>query len=318
MSADVKTEDEYEDLLGQWSDLEAGLATLLNHPQNVQEFEARLYQYDRWMQDLTQRDTDLALYLLFQLAAQSHVGYSTSHALMCAVLCQVLAPEFALSQSERNSLVRSALTMNIAMTALQDELARQSGKPTPEQQAGIVSHADKGAMMLSQLGINNEMWLDTVSFHHHEDWPQVELQNLPPVQRISHILHVVDRYAAMISPRRSREGRSAADSAQSILHGNGAKDNPVGQALLRVIGLCPPGTFVKLVSNEIAIVMRRSSQANQPDVAIVLDRNNQTVRRPVLQHSAEVGSDIQGFVSASAIQERINHHLILQLGTKAV
>jgi HD-GYP domain-containing protein (c-di-GMP phosphodiesterase class II) len=318
MSASVKSEDEYEDLLGQWSDLEAGLAIILCHPRSAQEFEQRLYQYDRWMQELFQRDTDLALYLLFQLAAQSRVGYSTSHSLMCAVLCQVLAAEFELPLNERNCLIRSALTMNIAMTALQDELATQLDKPTPEQQAAIAAHADKGSLMLGQLGISNELWLDTVSLHHHEAWPDAELQNLPPVQRLSHILHVVDRYAAMISPRRTREGRSAADSAQTILHGNGAKGNTVGAALLRVVGLCPPGTFVQLASKEIAIVMRRSQRANQPDVAIILDNTGQIVRKPVLQHSAEVGSDIEGFVPASTIQDRINHHAILQLGaTKA-
>lgn len=315
MRAAVNSEDEYEDLLGQWSDLESGLAVLLLHPDSAQEFEARIYQYDRWMQDLTLRNTDLALYLLFQLATQSRVGYSTSHALMCAVLCHLLAPEFVLPQNERNSLVRAALTMNISMTALQDELAFQSDKPSLLQQATIASHADLSATLLGQLGIHNELWLDTVSQHHLEAWPQADLAQLMPAQRLAHVLHVVDRYAAMISPRQSREGRSAAESAQSILHGDDTHDNLVGHALLHIVGLCPPGTFVQLASNEVAVVLRRSAHPNQPDVAIVLDSQGRSVRTPVLQHTAEVGSDIQGFASASALQERLNHHVILQLGT---
>lgn len=314
MIAALQTEDEYEDLLGQWSDLESGLAILLRHPDSVQEFEARIYQYDRWMQDLTQHNTDLALYLLFQLAAQSRAGYSTSHALMCAVLCQLLVPGFALPQNERNSLVRAALTMNISMTALQDELATQLDKPSLPQQTTIATHADMSATRLSQLGIHNELWLDTVSLHHQEAWPQQDLHNLLPAQRLSHVLHVVDRYAAMISPRQSREGRSAAESAQSILHGNNRDDNPVGHALLHIVGLCPPGTFVQLASDAVAVVLRRSPHPNQPDVAIVLDSKGRSVRQPVLQHTAEVGADIQGFVPPSAIQERLNHHVILQLG----
>ncbi|PIZ22036.1 MAG: phosphodiesterase [Comamonadaceae bacterium CG_4_9_14_0_8_um_filter_57_21] len=314
MRPDIKTEDEYEDLLGQWSDLESGLAVVLRHPNSTQEFEARIYQYDRWMQDLIQRNTDLALYLLFQLAAQSRAGYSTSHALMCAVLCHLLVPGFALPQNERNSLVRAALTMNIAMTAMQDELATQRDKPSPQQQATIAAHADLSATLLSQLGIHNELWLDTVILHHHEAWPQADLQSLMPAQRLAHVLHVVDRYSAMISPRQSREGRSAAESANSILHGNNTQDNPVGHALLHIVGLCPPGTFVQLSSDEVAVVLRRSAHPNQPDVVIVLDSKRRGVRPPVLQHMAEVGSEILGFVPASAIQERVNHHVILQLG----
>lgn len=317
MSLIVKSEDEYEDLLGQWSDLESGLAVILGHPASAQEFEARLYQYDRWMQDLIQRDTDVALYLLFQLASQSPVGYSASHALVCAVLCHLVAPEFELTLHERNSLVRAALTMNIAMTALQDQLATQRGKPNSAQQLAIKTHAATGALMLGNMGITNQLWLETIQLHHLEDTQPEELQALTPPHRLAIILHVVDRYAAMISPRQSRVGRSASESAQSIIHDNAANDNPVGQALVRIVGLCPPGTFVQLDNDKIAVVMRRSRQPNLPDVAIVLNDHGQQVRPPTLHHTAQGSPGIKGALPASAMQERINHHVILQLGMRA-
>lgn len=317
MTLIVKSENDYEDLLGQWADLESGLGILLGYPASAQEFEARIYQYDRWMQDLIQRDTDVALYLLFQLAAQSPVGYSASHALVCAVLCHLVAPEFELTQHERNSLVRAALTMNIAMTALQDELATQRGSPTPKQKMAIQTHSAEGAQMLGKLGISNELWLETIHLHHQEDNPIGELQDLAPPLRLAHILNVVDRYAAMISPRQSREGRSATESAQSIIQGDATHDNRVGQTLVRVVGLCPPGTYVRLDDDEVAVVMRRSKQANLPDVAIVLNSQGQQVRPPALHHTADGGPHIVGAVPASAIQERINHHVILQLGMQA-
>jgi hypothetical protein len=207
--------------------------------------------------------------------------------------------------------------MNISMTTLQNELATQLGKPSPEQQAVIDAHADKSALLLSNLGINNELWLDTVSQHHQEAWPTEDLQSLAPAHRLAHILHVVDRYAAMISPRQSREGRNAAESAQSALYGTNVHDNPVGHALLHIVGLCPPGTFVQLTNNAVAVVIRRGKYPSQPDVALVLNSMGQRVRKPVLQHTTEVGAEIQAFVSASAIQERINHHLVLQLGTQS-
>jgi len=314
----VKNEDEYEDLLGQWSDLESSLGVILSHPASVQEFEARVYQYDRWMQALIQRDTDVALYLLFQLAIQSPVGYSASHALVCAVLCHLVAPEFELAQHERNSLVRAALTMNIAMTSLQDQLATQRSKPSQEQQVAIHAHAVKGALMLGSMGITNELWLETIQLHHQENAQQAELLALTPPHRLAIILQVVDRYAAMISPRQSREGRSATDSVQSIIHDNAAHDNPVGQALVRIVGLCPPGTFVQLDNDKVAVVMRRGSQPTRPDVAIVLNEHGQQVRPPTLHHTAQGSPGIKSALPASAMQERINHHVILQLGMQAI
>ena len=153
----ILNENEYEDLLGLWSDLESGLAIILGSPGSIQEFEQRVWQYDRWMKALLKRDTDVGLYLLFQLATNSPVGYSASHALVSAVLCHLIAVELKLPQTERDNLVHAALTMNIAMTALQDQLAGQIEKPTPQQQDAIRAHAVKGGLMLANMGVVNEL-----------------------------------------------------------------------------------------------------------------------------------------------------------------
>jgi HD-GYP domain-containing protein (c-di-GMP phosphodiesterase class II) len=318
MSLMVKTEDEYEDFLGLWSDLESGLGLVLSHPGSVQEFRQRVFQYDRWMQDLLKHDADVGLYLLFQLAINSPVGYSASHALVCAVLCHLISANFDLPKPERDSLVCAALTMNIAMTALQDELATQPGRPTAEQQVAIRAHAAKGAMMLTNLGITDDLWLETIQLHHKEDAPGQDLDALTPPHRLAHILHVVDRYAAMISPRQSREGRSAAESAQNILRGNETEsENSVGRALVRIVGLCPPGTYVQLDDDEIAVVTRRSPEPNLPDIAIVIDPKGCLLRPPRLHHTVRGSPAIHSALAAAAVPERISHHLILQLGAQA-
>jgi len=318
MSFILKSEDEYEDLLGLWSDLESGLAMLLSHPYKVQEFSARIEQYDRWMQNLIQYDTDVALYLLFQLASHSPAGYSASHALVCAVLCHLVAREVQLPQHERDSLVHAALTMNIAMTGLQDQLALQSGRPTPEQEVALRAHEADGARLLGDLDVRDAIWLKTVQEHHQVRPFDEALLSLPPLRRLVHILNVVDRYAAMISPRLSREGRSATESAKSILKIGNMENNQVGETLVHVVGMFPPGTFVQLDDASIGVVLRRSQQDNLPDVAIVLNGKGQLMRPPALHSSAGGKPVISAALPASQVQERLNHHLILQLGTRQV
>jgi len=317
MSLIVKTEDEYEDLLGLWSDLESGLGLLLSHPHSVQELRQRIEQYDHWLQDLLVHDADVGLYLLFQLAIISPVGYSASHSLVCAVLCHLISVDYMLPQEERNSLVRAALTMNIAMTALQDELAVQTYKPTAEQQKAIRGHAVESARMLAKLGIGDDLWLETISLHHKENPDDADLATMTPAHRLAHILHVADRYAAMISPRQSRQGRSAAESAQNIMHSQALPDRSVGQTLVRIVGIYPPGTFVLLDSQEMATVTRRSNTLNMPDVGIVIDAKGALVRPPRLHRTAIAPPVIRSALPAAALQERINHHLILQLGTQS-
>jgi HD-GYP domain-containing protein (c-di-GMP phosphodiesterase class II) len=318
MSFILKSEDEYEDLLGLWSDLEAGLGIVLSHPHSVQQFATRIEQYDRWMQNLIQYDTDVALYLLFQLASHSPVGYSTSHALVCGVLCHLLAHEVQLPQTERDCLVHAALTMNLAMTGLQDQLANQRGGLTPEQEVAVHTHEARGADLLRTLGVTDALWLQTVQQHHQETSLSDDVMRLAAPQRLAHMLNVVDRYAAMISPRQSREGRSATESAKSLVANASAQNSLVGRALLRVVGLFPPGTYVQLDNATVGVVMRRRSEAKRPDVAIVLNEKGQLIRPPSLHTSVDGNPAITAALPASKVQEHLNHHLILQLGAHAV
>jgi hypothetical protein len=311
----VRDENEYEDLLAEWSDLESGIGVVLRNPDTAQQFITRVLQYDRWMQGLLQRDQDVGLYLLFQLAGNSAVGYSASHALVSAVLCQLMAKELALPLTERDSLVRAAFTMNVAMTAMQDVLANQTDRPTLEQQDMIRNHPVKAAMLLGNLGVQDQKWLDIVSMHHDESLEHVELNQLTPSQRLTRILKMVDRYAAMISPRMTRAGRTATESARSIMASAAEKTDEIAHALVKVVGMCPPGTFVRLDTAEVAVVVKRSSQANQPLVAIVTTAEGELLRIPRLHATAQAYPHIKQALGAGVVHAPLSHYFILQMSS---
>jgi hypothetical protein len=309
---------EYEDLLGLWAELEAGLSTLLLRPRQVAEFPRKVQQYDRWMQDLLQHDMDTGLYLLYQLAANRTLGYSSAHALVCGVLCHVLAAELALPQSERDSLVGAALTMNLSMTALQNRLAEQAEAPNTEQKEQIDAHAATGSMLLGRLGVADADWLQVVALH-HESLPSAALDTLAPVQRLARILQVVDRYAAMISPRKSRAARSVIETVRAMLGRGDVAREAAGMALVRAVGLCPPGSFVRLDSGEVALVLRRGRQANHPLVATVLGKSGEKLAAPRLLRIVLGGPAIQSALTPELLRNRvrINHQALLRQALQA-
>lgn len=307
----------YEELLSLWADLESGLTVILGTPQNIQDFEKKVRQYDHWMQALLLQDTDTALYLLFQLASTSSAGYSAAHALVCAVLCHITARELQLPPGERDSLVHAAMTMNIAMTDLQDQLAQQQGKLTSAQQSAVKEHAVKGRSLLMQLGVTDEAWLDVVAAHHHDVGRPGELHLMRPVDRLAHILRMIDRYAAMISPRKSRDGRSVTESLRIVVAGPQGQRDEVGHALVKAVGLCPPGTFVRLDNRETAVVLRRSDKPNHPLVAILRDARGQSFQQPRLHRTANSMPRIQAALSHAQAPIPLNHHTMVQLGLYA-
>jgi hypothetical protein len=313
----VKDENEYEDLLAEWSDLESGLGIILGSPESTQEFAHRVLQYDRWMQSLMQRDPDAGLYLLFQLAGNSPVGYSASHALVCGVLCHLTASQLLLPARARDSLVRAAFTMNVAMTAMQDVLANQSERPSAVQQEMIRVHPVKGAMLLGTMGVQDEDWLEIVGSHHDNQGDAGDFQGASGTLRLTRILKLVDRYAAMISPRLSRAGRSATESARAVMANSSAKSDELGHALMRVVGLCPPGTFVRMDSDELGVVLRRSDRANQPYVAIVGAADGQLLATPRLHATAAGAPHIRAALPASGVRAQLNHYQILALAGPA-
>ncbi|HNZ91094.1 MAG TPA: phosphodiesterase [Acidovorax sp.] len=309
--------DEYEDLLGLWSDLESTLSIVLGAPLRVQDFPAKVRQIDRWMQDLVAHDVDAALYLMFQLASTSTVGYSTSHALVCATLCHIMARELQLPPQERDSLVRAALTMNIGMTQLQDVLAEQRERPSAVQRDAIASHPQESQALLERLFISDILWLDVVGQHHATISHRVPLASHSPKNRLTRILGTIDRYAAMFSPRTSRAGRSATESVRAIVGQDVEPHDEVGYTLVRSVGLCPPGTYVHLDNGDTAIVLRRGEKANQPFVASLLDRAGAHHARPDIYQIAPGRPHIQSALARGDVAVELNHRTMVRLGAYA-
>ena len=310
-------ETPYEDLLGLWSDLEAACSLLLGHPLQVHQLPAKVQQLDNWLQELIARDNDSALYAMFQLAGSSTAGYSASHALVCATLSHILAAHFVLPQQERDALVHAALTMNIGMTQLQNQLAVQRERPSIAQQEAIRSHPADGQRLLRNVGVSQRLWLDVVGLHHISSETSTPLAKQPVAERLARILATCDRYAAMISPRRTRPGRSVAESAQAITGPQARLYEQVGNALIDCIGYFPPGIFVALQSQEVAVVLRRSSEPNCPWVAKLLDARKAPLRQPELIATDAPEHRISHALPAHDVKLHVDHRTLVQLGLYA-
>jgi hypothetical protein len=60
-----------------------------------------------------------------------------------------------------------------------------------------------------------------------------------------------------------------------------------GAALVKTVGVYPPGAFVRLASQEVAVVLRRGNSATTPRVAVVLNRNGMPTGEPIPRDTAQ-------------------------------
>jgi ribosomal protein S16 len=70
---------------------------------------------------------------------------------------------------------------------------------------------------------------------------------------------------------------------QATYFDEGRKVDEAGASLIKAVGIYPPGSFVKLASNEIATVVRRGINTLTPRVAVLVNRQGMPMVEPALR-----------------------------------
>jgi HD-GYP domain-containing protein (c-di-GMP phosphodiesterase class II) len=297
-----------------WSTIESKLGGLLASVSTTPDFEKKILSLEQQMQDLLTENKWASQFLLFNRAVTHFTGYSASHSLLCAGIVHSLAPLLDLTDSERRSMVCAALTMNVAMTRLQDVLAAHVSDPSPTQRKEIDGHAAVGKQTLLDAKVSDPLWPHLVELHHAKLEGPDTLAQWPPRLRLAKILQTVDCYTASMSPRRSRSGRTARDAVLNVVMKLGStKRDEMGSALVRMLGLCPPGTYVSLANGETAVVVRRGSKPTEPLVASVLNRYNEPIAEPRLHDTSGQKLAILHTLAASEVKVNIKMDALLAL-----
>jgi hypothetical protein len=253
-----------------WTGLPARAHQVLRDPGAAGFLDALLQLHDEFIARLD-RQTDKSLMALVRLASASTDHYSATHGLLCvaaAVLVARQLPEW--TAAEQRSLGLAALSMNVWMTELQDQLATQRDAPTVAQRVVLERHAGGSAKLLRDAGVQDECWLEAVV--HHHDSVSGPLAPRSRGQQMARVLQRVDLFTARLSPRRTRAAMSAAAAAQAAYKGEDGQPDEAGMLLIRALGIYPPGCLVRLASQELGVVLRRGAKANLPQVAVISDK----------------------------------------------
>lgn len=299
------------DPLGAWSGLEMRLTTLLRDPDQP-DFEPRLMQLQTRLLELLDADADVALMLLVHGAIQEFHDYSVRHAMLVAVVCELAARNIPTwGQDWRPSLRCAALTMNVGMTQLQNQLATQDSPPSSQQRAQIDAHPNSGPARMRAAGVTDELWL--VAVEHHHDSPPGLLANLPAAQQLARLVQRADIFAARLSPRKRRPAMSATAAAKAAYLDENQQPDEAGSAILKATGLYPPGCLVRLRSGEVAVVLRRGRNASEPLVASVVNAVGSAIAEPALRNTRLAAFAVTGGVAAHEVKVRLNLERLLKL-----
>ncbi len=297
----------------EWHEIISHLDGVLRAVQPDTDWRPRLMAIHGRARVLGAKRLDGSLYFLIFEAGQSTKKYSSHHALLTMLICEQAATLLGWEQPHIDSLGRSALVMNVSMLRLQDLLASDSRPPTPQARAEIETHAQRSAQMLADAGLSDALCLEVVRLHHDAAEVGAPLATLPPELRLAQLLRRVDIFTAQISLRASRAPISPVQAAREACLGADGTTDEIGGALLRAVGLYPPGSYVQLDNGEIGLVVARGRRANTPFVAALLSPSGSLIAEPALRDSLDRRYAIKSAVPASTVKLRPPHERLLAM-----
>lgn len=254
-----------------WPDLQLRATQLLRAPQ-AGDFLPRLHALHQ----------ELAL---VHLSAQETRMYSATHALLVCCVCTLVAREtLAWPAAQVAVLGLAALTMNLAMTTLQDRLALQKDPLGVAQVDAVQRHAAQSEALLRELGVQDADWLAAVREHHQRAPGPLAARS--EAGRMARLLQRADLFGARIAPRATRVPLPVTTALQGCYHDEERQADEAGAALVKTLGLYPPGTCVRLASQEVAVVLRRGASATTPRVAALRGRDGLALSEPIPRDTA--------------------------------
>lgn len=211
-------------------------------------------------------------------------GYGVRHCVDTAILAMIVAVSMKKSPQEIQDIGAAALTMNISMIELQEKLQVKKETLSDADKAAIHNHPISSIEILYEAGIEDTDWLMYVLLHHeHEDGSGYPVGNVKgEIPQNAKILSLADGFCARISSRGYRKSTLPSVALRDIFIENKAQvDSTLAANFIKVLGLYPPGTFVHLKNNEIAIISHRGADHNSSTAYSLVKPNGELFVAPV-------------------------------------
>ena len=210
------------------------------------------------------------------------------HSVNVAVLSQRVARQLGLGGEELRILMVAALVHDVGTVRIPKEIFYKEDSLSDEEWEMMRQRPTFGAEIIERLGPDYRAVAEVV----HQVHERLDGNGYPRALRIdaialeASILGAVDIFEAFIHPRPYKKTVPAAamygvDNLMRMSHQFGDR---VLKGLVRAVGLFPVGTYVRLNSGEVALVLKgRAANPMRPAVEVVFDSRQRrlTERRTI-------------------------------------
>jgi putative nucleotidyltransferase with HDIG domain len=251
---------------------------------------------------------------MLQLAGvRDHDQYTYQHCANVAALSLAMGSMISTDRVFLSSLGVGALLHDVGKLAVDAAIINKAGSLTPEEWEEMRRHPVEGAEVVSTLpGVDKSAVVAVAE--HHMRFDGAGYPSRTPARRqhlVSRIVAVADTYDAMTS-RRSYSAARLPDEAMSLMVKNAGTslDPALVRLFVRLMGVYPPRSIVRLDSGEVAIVLRANAEdPARPVVRIVSAPTGATIAATDVDLATAPGLKIQACLDPRTVSMDIDSYV---------
>lgn len=209
--------------------------------------------------------------------------YTYMHSVAVCALMIALARQLQLSEQETRDAGMAGLMHDLGKAMIPIAVLNKPGKLTEAEFDLVKTHPEEGyKLLLTATGVN-EITKD-VCLHHHEKMDGAGYPKGLSGEAISLFAKmgaVCDVYDAITSNRPYKAGWCPAESIKRMAEWKGHFDPMVFQAFVKSLGIYPVGSFVRLDSGRLGVVIEQGEKSLlKPKVKVFFSSKSQAYIQP--------------------------------------
>ncbi len=252
---------------------------------------------------LVHAEPDAALFTILRQDERRFALYALTHARDAATVVQLTGGALGWPDAKVRSAVAAALTMNLSTVELQARMAEQTDPPSKKQIDQLREHPERSAACLRASGVDDAEWLEAVQQHHEQAGGGGYPTGMEAPCEMACLLRAADVYTAKISPRAIRAPLASQVAARQLFQES--KGGALAGALIKAVGVYPPGDIVKLASGEVAIVAHRAKDGKGAQAAVLLGGTGKPVGAGTRRDTADKAFAVAGAYAERATLQRV-------------
>ena len=220
---------------------------------------------------------------LFELKA--HASYMYEHSIQCGILGAFIATNLNYPQKQINAFATAMMLHDTGILDVPSDLLDRRDNLQGDERQRITSHTVKGFEILK-----NVQGLDplapVIAMGHHvladgTGYPaDVDFHDLPP---LVHLSVIINQFESLTAERPYRPAMPMYDAVKFFLTNRNKYHPGALENFLKVVGVYPISTFVKLNTGETGVVVR-NNQENLflPEIKLVMDPGGSEYSREII------------------------------------